>query len=189
MTEAETKEELIEQYRYANVEYEGWWEFVYEDFKEDMRKNHGIDVHDITFSGFWSQGDGAEFTGKVFEDRLFMTSNKLNETYPNIFKAVEVGAMYIRFGGEFRRHPSQTSNVDIEDLAYFQIVDDPDMNEFYQNMYEEGIRAEFKDFEIAVQDLAETWAHELYKTLEESYEWLTSDEQVWDTIVANEWHL
>lgn len=189
MNEAETKEELIEQYRYANVEYEGWWEFVYEDFKEDMRKNHGVEVDDITFSGFWSQGDGAEFSGRVLDDRLFMTSNKLNETYPNILKAVELGAVNIGFGAGFRRSPCQASGVEVENLAYFQIVDDPDMNEFYQNMYEEGVNVEFGDFEEAVQSLAETWAHELYKTLEESYEWLTSDECVWETIIANEWHL
>lgn len=43
------------------MEYE-WWNSVYEDFKA-IAGILGFDVHDMQFSGFWSQGDGASFTG------------------------------------------------------------------------------------------------------------------------------
>lgn len=39
-----------------------WWEFVYED-AISMGALLGICVEEINFTGFWSQGDGASFTG------------------------------------------------------------------------------------------------------------------------------
>jgi len=186
--EDKTKEDLIETYREINVDHD-WWEYIYEDFKEDMEKNYGIEVDDMSFSGFWSQGSGAAFTGRVTDDRLFMTSNKLDGEYPNIFKAVELNAVNINFAEASRRGSCQTSGVEVDDLHYFDIVEDPEMNEFYQNMFEGGIEEEYTGFEDEVQRLADSWAHELYKTLESNYDWLISDERVWDTIVANELHL
>ena len=41
-----------------------WYEFVYERAKEDGAKR-GFEIEDIRFSGFWSQGDGASWTGSV----------------------------------------------------------------------------------------------------------------------------
>lgn len=41
-----------------------WWDGVYDLAKEDGAKR-GFDIEDIRFSGFWSQGDGASWTGSV----------------------------------------------------------------------------------------------------------------------------
>lgn len=41
-----------------------WYENVYECAKEDGAKR-GFEIEDIRFSGFWSQGDGASWTGSV----------------------------------------------------------------------------------------------------------------------------
>lgn len=58
-----TKDELIEKYRYMNVDggYD-WWESIEEDLRSDMDAI-GFTVDKMYFSGFWSQGDGACFTG------------------------------------------------------------------------------------------------------------------------------
>ena len=42
------------------------------------------------------------------------------------------------------------------------------------------------DFETAVTEQWRTYMHELYRKLEAEYEYLTSDEAVWETITANE---
>lgn len=39
-----------------------WWDSVYDDFKT-IAALLGFDAQDMQFSGFWSQGDGASFTG------------------------------------------------------------------------------------------------------------------------------
>lgn len=41
-----------------------WWDAGYANAKEDGAKR-GFDIEDIRFSGFWSQGDGASWTGSV----------------------------------------------------------------------------------------------------------------------------
>ena len=41
-----------------------WYESVYDLAKEDGAKR-GFEIEDIRFSGFWSQGDGASWTGLV----------------------------------------------------------------------------------------------------------------------------
>ena len=42
-----------------------------------MYKKYSCDVRDIFFSGFWSQGDGASFTGGIFiKDYLEATKQK-----------------------------------------------------------------------------------------------------------------
>jgi len=44
---------------------DGWWaEDVVESAKEDGLKR-GFDIEDVRWSGFWSQGDGASWTGTV----------------------------------------------------------------------------------------------------------------------------
>lgn len=39
-----------------------WWDASFDGFKQ-AAATMGIDIGDIRFSGFWSQGDGASFTG------------------------------------------------------------------------------------------------------------------------------
>lgn len=41
-----------------------WWEHVYAQAKEDGQAK-GFNLDDIRFSGFWSQGDGAYWTGHI----------------------------------------------------------------------------------------------------------------------------
>lgn len=39
-----------------------WYEMTIDEFKEEFEKKYGIEVDDVQFSGFYSQGDGASFT-------------------------------------------------------------------------------------------------------------------------------
>ena len=39
-----------------------WWDYVYTDAKE-IGKCLGVEIEEIEFTGFWSQGDGARFRG------------------------------------------------------------------------------------------------------------------------------
>jgi len=61
-------QKTIDKYRDINIE-PLWWEFVYDDF-EQICKILGVvlDKDEPSFSGFWSQGDGASFTG-AYHDR------------------------------------------------------------------------------------------------------------------------
>lgn len=48
--------------------FDGWYEDIIVDFCENILPSFGLSVSykDVEFSGFWSQGDGASFTGNFF---------------------------------------------------------------------------------------------------------------------------
>ena len=48
--------------------YDGWYEHTIEDFVTNILPHFGLDVSykDVSFTGFWSQGDGASFTGLFY---------------------------------------------------------------------------------------------------------------------------
>lgn len=57
---------------------EGWYEDTLVDFCENILPNFGLDVSykDVEFTGFWSQGDGASFTGRFFLSNVNLTELK-----------------------------------------------------------------------------------------------------------------
>jgi len=46
------------------ADYE-WWDYIYDDFKEDMLAKVGMQVEDINFDVSYSQGDYAAFAGRM----------------------------------------------------------------------------------------------------------------------------
>ena len=64
------KQKAIEHYR-DDREDPDWYSPILEGFKEDMDAI-GVETNDVSFTGFYSQGDGASFTGKVSDiDKFF----------------------------------------------------------------------------------------------------------------------
>ena len=58
-----------------------WWEPVYEDFLQILdAAGVSAESNDIHFSGFWSQGDGASFTGNFYLRDV--DGDKLRELLP-----------------------------------------------------------------------------------------------------------
>lgn len=62
---AEAKEKVIKRKYDDTVQAiidPDWYEMTVEEFKEKIQKTYDIEVDDVQFSGFGSQGDGASFT-------------------------------------------------------------------------------------------------------------------------------
>lgn len=77
------KSEAIEKHRDDHVDPD-WYSPITEGFKEDMDAI-GVETDDVSFTGFYSQGDGASFTGKVSDtDKFFELATVTigGETYP-----------------------------------------------------------------------------------------------------------
>ena len=72
----EVYEKILEKHRYTNVEHE-WWEFTVEQLKEELVAL-GFENTGVNFSGFWSQGDGASFTGDWDSEKI-LTVKELKE--------------------------------------------------------------------------------------------------------------
>jgi hypothetical protein len=186
---------LIDKHRLINTEHD-WWGDVYYDFRQ-ICEIIGIDLDkgEPSFTGFWSQGDGASFTGKYrayaswvqgkLITRYYETAPaKIREHAPNDEELHRIAdelcmlsriyfPIFIsisRFGSSSYVH-EHTMNCYVEPMG-----GDPDdwAEEVHAAVQEQGA--------LLMRDLAR-W---LYRTLEKEYDYLTSDEAVWEAIQANE---
>jgi hypothetical protein len=70
----QAKQVAIEENRDINVDWD-WYEPMFEGFKEQLEEVGFYDV-DIFFRGFYSQGDGASFDGKINSLKFAETENE-----------------------------------------------------------------------------------------------------------------
>jgi hypothetical protein len=186
MVNSEQRERLLERHRYINVEHYDWWDCAYEDFKEDM-KAVGVHVNRMYFSGFCSQGDGACFEGSL-EDTLKYLDHHHKDQYPMIRKLLEhEGCVYVRC--EHRGHYCHQYCTEFwadADTLTDMIPQPTEFHETIVEQWQEQLEDEINEFE---KDIIEQWRSymgDLYRKLEAEYDYLTSDEAVWETIEANE---
>ena len=192
-----TKDELIEKYREINVDGEWWHESVYEWFDEQC-KAMGIQIsttprnysrrgivesvreRDINWSGFWSQGDGAAFAGRVVDFKLALGS--FYDDYPIFQKYVEDLDGYVRMSWGLGRHNNVTMrDIEVEPIAYY-LVDDHPLAEVWQEQFDKEIEM----VDALIGDIVADLCGLLYDALRDEYDALTSDESVWDAIQAND---
>jgi len=183
-----TKEELIEKYRHFNVEHTEWWDCTYDNFMEDMAKI-GITVKDMSFSGFWSQGDGASFTGYVNDNKRFFEAHNLTETYPYITKLMSMGGDFTltieRTGHHYVHENTVSVDLSFADM-FFGIAPRDDLRSAVADHLDKLLDAEYLALIDEVNTIIRGHCRDLYRRLEEEYNYLTSDEAVWEAIVANE---
>lgn len=195
---------FIDEHRDINVHHE-WWDSVYEHFSQ-ICGIIGIDVdHDEpSFSGFWSQGDGASFTGRYYPMRYDHDLHKMVCTYETAPAAIREHApqdeelhkivdelctlqriyapLYLRIGRNTHNYVHSNTMAD-EDSEVF----DADGNSY--GMYEDDnpLAEDVAAVLLAgIMDQMRLLADWLYSTLDNEYDHLTSDEEVIETLLAND---
>lgn len=169
------QEKAIQRYREADpLDYE-WWDFVYEDAKR-LGALIGIEIDRIYFSGFWSQGDGACFEGSYsykkggvkalkceapLDEELHKVAADLQEVQRRAFYKLEATVTHT---GRYYHEHSTSIHVFGERARWAEDAE------------EEGISEALRDFMC--------W---IYSYLESEYEYLTSDEAIRETLIANEY--
>lgn len=176
--------ELIEKYRDINVDYK-WWDSTYDDFNRICEiLGIELDRHEPTFSGFWSQGDGASFTGGFYPKNIEDAPEKIRTYAPKdeelhriADKLADLNLIYLaKFWGRIAR---STSNYVHSNTMSVEIGEWDEEEGFWSQEVFDIVESEFQQL---MRDLAD-W---LYSTLHREYDHLTSDEAVWESIVANE---
>ena len=184
-TESEIKDELIEKHWDINVDHD-WYQYTYDEFKIEMQTK-GITVDEMNFTGFYSQGDGASFTGRV--DMIqFLKVHGLEEHFMGATFFAGQGELWAditRGTGRYCHQHSVEATL-IDDT--YNNFDDEVRFEVYTRM-EEVLNDEWKDLEEEVNKICRGYMQDLYRQLRDEYEALTSKEAIWDTIVANELHV
>ena len=168
----EAQEKALEKQR----EFEGeiWTadDYLIPNFKEEMEK-YGVSRIDVSYSGFWSQGDGASFTGLV-DLKKYIKETKQEKYYAKLLKAME--------------------NEDVDDSLLIERTS-------HQYAHENTIRAndvryngEDKEIQAQADRLSEEMtsfarekSRELYKQMNDDYDNATSDESLKDSINVNEY--
>lgn len=159
------KQKVIEKLSDINI-HDDWADYSLTDFQEQLELLGFYDIK-ISYSGFWSQGDGASFTGKFkvpsTKKELKERVKKLRLTYPRQ-KVFNYDSM------NFTKEEKQD-----EILEVFRI------SNFYS--HDCTISADNND----LKEFARDFSREIYKTLENEYNYLTSREAIIETIEANDY--
>lgn len=167
--------ELLEKYRYAQVDSTEWYEFTKESFHKALELIGFYDIESY-FTGFSSQGDGACFTGRYAYERgglktlkaefpewddMHQLAKELQNLQSVYFYKIEAK---INHKGSLYYH-SKTMDIDME----LNVSDGTYMEVEYQLL-----------------KLFRKMADLYYKTLEAQYDYLTSDSEVQAWIEASD---
>lgn len=169
------QEKVLDKYRDWNVDDYEWWEFVYDDATA-IGELMGIEIDKIYFSGFWSQGDGACFIGRYAYQPGSVKAVKeyapIDETLHRIAERLQKA--------QSRAQYQLWTNVKKNHLRY-EHENSVDMDVFHALDYDFNYDLA-DDIEEALRDFMR-W---IYRSLETQYEFLTSDEQIRESLEAND---
>ena len=171
----EAYKKAIEKNSDINTSFE-WYDFIEADYIEQLEKIGFYDVK-IQFSGFWSQGDGACFVGKWYKNSVDLSKVDIEEIYSDSIKNLYGTLLEITnscFDGSFII--SQSGMYYHENTMHID-------GEFY----DESNELIYMD-EDRILSECQAIACEIYKSLQNYYEELRSEELIIETFEANEYY-
>lgn len=184
-------QEILDKHRDINVDHSEWWRDIEAMFIEDMAE-YGIDVSDVFFSGFYSQGSGACFSGYVYDvDKFMKAMGGSWDDYPHTLAVLKQTGedIYIswKHNNSHYRH-EHTLSFDIE---YDRLVDElswdsPQLLLDAAEVLDAAADAEYSVLEQDITSFVRGLCRQLYDLLYKDYEYRTSDEAVADAIEASE---
>jgi hypothetical protein len=176
----EVQDKVLSKNRDINV-HDDWHEFIIEDWINEEIPSKGFDATRIYYSGFWSQGDGAMFEYDGIHDELFnefVDGLKLSPMRTEWIKTQVSVSVSGKHRGHYYHEKCCSHSI------YWE-VSNTDIN--YLPNFSQWLESFADDFESFIIDKYEDICRELYRTLEREYNYLTEDEQVAETLYANDY--
>jgi hypothetical protein len=174
--------ELIDKHREINVNHE-WWDYTYESWAEKLIEK-GIEPKDFAFSGFYSQGDGASFTGNL-NLLQFIRAHNLEQEFPAATFFADDYLTASLFRGSSRYSHEHTVNISL-DHNYLNDFDEDDLRASVYDTMNDELSDEWNRLEETLIDTCRGYMRALYSDLRKEYEYLTSDEAVYEALEAND---
>ena len=187
------------------LDYE-WWEHIYEHAKQSGVER-GFEIDDIRFSGFWSQGDGASWTGSV-NIKAFLDYH-LKEDNPDFGRYFVLQAIIAENNdwvasytnvNRYGFHYVHDNTMRLESIGYSNLecldADDEERlqeegplqrADIYQLREGADIDQLIDSLETWILEEAQAYARQIYDDLESEYDHLTSDESLVEAAEANGW--
>ncbi len=171
----DAKKKALDKHRDFNTDDEYWYKPVFETWEEKL-KALGFEGIDIRFTGFWNQGDGASFTADEVDIRTFLKAEKIGGDYRSLLGIIQhdwsVWGIVERSNSHYCHE--NTVSADLET--------DYDGNEVVY----ERVESQMMDLEKYLTKRVRELSKEIYCDLEKEYEYQTGDEQVVESLKANE---
>ena len=184
----ELQEKAIADYRNIDV-FLFEPEYLIDEFCNDMERL-GVDVSakDVRFSGFYCQGDGSSFSGKIDDLKLFIQDDI--DTFSKYFSSEKEfhsfkrWCLHVAEKCDYNIHIRETRNCNdvYADVNIYSEL-------YYIDYVKKSCKIKEKKFytllESLIEDKAKRLNNELFKALEQEYEYSYSDGYIKDIIEAN----
>ena len=179
----ELKEKVLEKYRDYNTDCGFWSDFIIEDWKEKL-ENYGFIQSEISWSGFWSQGDGASFTCyrvdipvflEKFSDEIDLTE-KQKKLLLNLMKDYEVFSFAVK-RRNYHYYHSKSVYLSSEDCLHNFTG--------YERLYD-FLETAMQRIENTIDEKVIDFSCQIYRELEKEYDYQSSEDCLLETFDANE---
>jgi hypothetical protein len=200
----EAQKNALEELWDINIEYSDWHEPIIEDFESDMKED-GLSDIEVSYSGFNSQGDGASFTGEVYDNKTFMKKclglkddewlDMGDEEKPeDEGSRLRADLLDLGFDSREKLTPDNFSISIIRDSSRYSHENTISGNVVIEDV-PESIEDEFPhaldEYAAKLEEMVTKWARDtskdLYRKLERYYDNLRSEEEVKETIIGNDY--
>lgn len=177
----EAQRHALDTYRDINVE-DDWYETVIDECTEDLEADGWEDIK-INFTGFYSQGDGASFTGDVGSEGMWRF---VNEVLGMNLPAVVLECYTIESLRSSSRYYHENSvNVSVDFDSSEDVVEDFPFGMEVPFRYNVAEIAE--EIETKAGEWVKSRCRQIYNKLQEEYDAQQEDEAVKDTLLANDY--
>lgn len=168
----EQQAKAIEQNRDINVDFQEWHDFIKEEHHEKLEAV-GFDGVESAYSGFWSQGDGASFTADSLDIEKFLRATKRWTYYRPLHEFIRIKELWAKVVRTTHRYCHEnTTQAELYGEHYLDLSDKQ--------------QAKYDELEKEIDAYITRAGHEYYSALNTAYDDLTSDEQVKQSIIAND---
>lgn len=182
---SDAKEHALDKYREWMTDDPYWYTCIEEDWKDKL-SDLGIEKPEISFSGFWNQGDGAVFTSKNIDLIKLLTGLGMQNEYKYIYDLLVDDVMNVSSGinrtSTYYDHEG-TAKLSID---FEQLNDDYESEEKYNEVENKAIEM-LSQLEKELEQWRRETCKELYSDLQQEYEMLQSDDVLKEIFIENEY--
>ena len=177
----DVQSKILDNLRHINVDMPFWNECTLDMLKQDLELM-GFWEPDISYSGFWSQGDGASFTSSGFD---------LSQYVKTQADKSNLAPMWHDILPEPPRFPDVIDNH-VKTTIYRCSYHYSHVNTCHLSMeyYDDGfphVRQWIGEWQDTMEEFRRDICHKIYRLLEDEYEYMVSDKAIRETIDANEY--
>jgi hypothetical protein len=172
---------------------DGWWDHIYDNAKEDGLAK-GFHIDDISFSGFWSQGDGASWEGTV-DMVKWLEVHKADDPKATILFELIADNWVEKHVGIIKRNNYYSHSNTMTHCGWSCVSPNDD------SVIETGIlqganvsalieSIDFSCLDDLLDDMLESardYANDIYNQLRKEYEYLCSEEVIAELCDANDY--